>query len=169
MPAMLDDLIAQVLTLEIKLLSCRAPKPAPMARPCTTCASTPGACAACCALRDLPAAQVLNEAAREVGALSTPLRDLEVLIVELESHGLAHLAEPRRQRLREGYLALLAAPALAQLFRVLDAWPQLLRISHREGLLVKPRKTIRKRLARTGSAWSRPWRTRATTVIACAC
>ncbi len=150
MPAMLDDLIAQVLTLEIKLLSCRERLEAgtdgealhdlrintrrlrSLLRP----------------LRDLPAAQVLNEAAREVGALSTPLRDLEVLIVELESQGLAPLAEPRRKRLREGHAALLANPALVQLFRVLDAWPQLLRISHREGLLVKPRKTVRKHLAR---------------------
>lgn len=150
MPAMLDDLIAQVLTLEIKLLSCRERLEAgtdgealhdlrintrrlrSLLRP----------------LRDLPAAQVLNEAAREVGALSTPLRDLEVLIVELESQGLAPLAEPRRKRLREGHAALLENPALVQLFRVLDAWPQLLRISHREGLLVKPRKTVRKHLAR---------------------
>lgn len=150
MPAMLDDLIAQVLTLEIKLLSCRARLEADtdgealhdlrinirrlrsLLRP----------------LRDLPAADVLDAAAHEVGALSTPLRDLEVLVVELESHGLVQLAELRRQRVRAGYTALLAAPALAQLFRVLDAWPQLLRISHREGLLEKPRKSIRKRLAK---------------------
>lgn len=154
MSAMLDDLIAQVLKLEIQLISARARLEAStddealhdlrinlrrlrsLLRP----------------LRGLPVADVLIEAARELGRITTPLRDLEVLIAELARHHHERLAEPRRLRLRQGCREVLQALALERLFQVLDAWPQLLRLSAREGLLEQPRKRIRKRLLKD---WAR--------------
>lgn len=65
----------------------------------------------------------LSEAAAEVGRQTTPARDLEVLIQELESRKLQQLAQPRRLRLNASYNAILGGLPLRKLMAALDAWP----------------------------------------------
>ncbi|MDH4565352.1 CHAD domain-containing protein [Pseudomonas sp. BN414] len=137
MAGMLDDLIAQVIGLEIRLHACAERLAAgtddealhdlrvatrrlrSLLRP----------------FRGLPAVDVLNESAAALAGLSGPLRDLEVLIIELRSHGLDRLTTDRERARHLGYAQLLLAPELARLFQVLEAWPHLMRVCEREGLL----------------------------------
>ena len=65
----------------------------------------------------------LSEAAAEVGRHTTPARDLEVLIQELESRKLPQLARPRRLRLNASYNAILGGLPLRRLMTALDVWP----------------------------------------------
>lgn len=151
MAGMLDDLIAQVIGLEIRLQACAERLAAgtddealhdlrvatrrlrSLLRP----------------FRGLPAVDVLNQAAADLATLSGPLRDLEVLIIELRSHGLDRLTAGRERARRVGYAQFLLAPELARLFRVLEAWPHLMRVCAREGLLAGGRKTVRKSLEKS--------------------
>ncbi|MGA4475838.1 CHAD domain-containing protein [Ectopseudomonas chengduensis] len=66
----------------------------------------------------------LREAAARVGRVTTPTRDLEVMIAELDSHGLSGPAAARRSRLNSNYRQILAAPELDELFTALDRWPE---------------------------------------------
>lgn len=137
MSRVLDDLIAQVIGFEVRLRACVE----------RLSAHTDGEAvhdfrvatrrlrSLLRPLRGLPAADVLNEAAKALATLSGPLRDLEVLIDELERHGLERLTGERRKALRIGYAQLLVSPELDRLFQVLEAWPHLMRVSDREGLL----------------------------------
>lgn len=66
----------------------------------------------------------LREAAARVGRVTTPIRDLEVMIAELENQGLSSPAAERRSRLNSSYRQILAAPELDELFTELDRWPE---------------------------------------------
>ncbi|HEY6609999.1 MAG TPA: CHAD domain-containing protein, partial [Pseudomonas sp.] len=103
-------------------------------------------------LRGLPGVDTLEAATAEVGRLSSPLRDLEVLIGELERHGLDQPAMVRRKILQQGYQALLAGPALPHLQQCLAQWPGLLREVEREGLLDGIQKKLHRRLLRQQQA-----------------
>ncbi|WP_263142852.1 CHAD domain-containing protein [Pseudomonas sp. RIT-PI-AD] len=135
MAKLIDSLIARILTEEIRLRSCRARLRArtdeeglhdlrvslrrlrSLLRP----------------LKKLPMVQPLCEAAREVGGLGGPLRDLEVLTAELERHGQHEAAVRRRAHLERGYPVLLSSQALQRLFVTLDALPSFWRLMQREG------------------------------------
>ncbi|WP_268798226.1 CHAD domain-containing protein [Pseudomonas huanghezhanensis] len=65
----------------------------------------------------------LRTAAAEVGRLTTPARDLEVMACALESRGHPESAASRRAGLKQDHLAILKHPALEQLFVALDQWP----------------------------------------------
>lgn len=150
MANLLDDLIAQVLRLDIRLHACVA----------RLGARTDGAALSDLRvallrlrglmrpLRGLPVADVLDEAVAAVGSLSGPLRDQELLVAELEQQGLFHLAKARRNALEAGYAQLLQAAGMDRLFLVLDAWPRLMRVSEREGVLARLHKRMERRLAR---------------------
>lgn len=97
-------------------------------------------------LRGLPGVDTLEAATAAVGRLSSPLRDLEVLIGELERHGLDRPAMARRQILQQGYQSLLAGPELTHLQQCLTQWPGLLREVAREGLLEGMKKKLHRRL-----------------------
>ncbi|MNC11649.1 CHAD domain protein [compost metagenome] len=99
-------------------------------------------------LRGLPGVDSLEAATAEVGGLSSPLRDLEVLIGELERHGLDRPAVVRRRILQQGYQDLLAGSALTHLRQCLTQWPGLLREVEREGLLKGMEKKLHRRLLR---------------------
>ncbi|MNZ68157.1 CHAD domain protein [compost metagenome] len=99
-------------------------------------------------LRGLPGVETLEAATAEVGRLSSPLRDLEVLADELARCGLKAPGARRRQALVVGYPALLAEPALARLQFCLTLWPGLLREAEREGLLKGERNKVHRRLLR---------------------
>ncbi|NBF03821.1 CHAD domain-containing protein [Pseudomonas sp. Fl5BN2] len=150
MSALVDRLVAQILSLEVSLLACQARLAAAtdaealhdlrisvrrlrsLLRP----------------LRGLPGVEQLEAAASEVGRLTTPIRDREVLAAYLHQHGQHAAAEHRTAQLLDEYSAVAAGPELAQLFLVLDAFPRFLRASGREGLLRGLRGRIEKRLAK---------------------
>lgn len=99
-------------------------------------------------LRGLPAVAGLESAAKALGAVSTPLRDLEVLAGYLQEQGLATPANRRTALVEKSYSQLAAGPELAALFKRLDAFPEALRAAHRQGALGKLDKHIAKRLAK---------------------
>lgn len=99
-------------------------------------------------LRGLSGVETLEAVSAEVGRLSSPLRDLEVLAAELERTGQVAAAERRRRALARGYPRLLAAPALSHLQHALGQWPGLLREADREGLLRRGQKKVHRRLLR---------------------
>ncbi|QXH48641.1 CHAD domain-containing protein [Pseudomonas xanthosomatis] len=148
MPAMLDHVVAQVLAVQVRLLACRERLVAntdsealhdlrialrrlrSLLRP----------------LRGLPGVDQLEEAAKSLGTLTTPLRDREVLAAQLVARG--HLlAGQRRLEGRAGTFASVAAsPQLKRVLLILDAFPLFLRASDREGLAERLRQRIDKRL-----------------------
>lgn len=101
-------------------------------------------------LHGLPGVDPLKQAAAAVGSLSTPLRDDEVLLQELEAAGRPELIGSRRERLEAGRDGLLASPEWQQLRSTLVVWPSLWRQAERNGALRSLRKRIRKRQARQG-------------------
>ncbi|MCY1280607.1 CHAD domain protein [compost metagenome] len=150
MTTFVDELIAQVLSLEIALHACRERLAArtdaealhdlrialrklrSLLRP----------------LRELPAMAPLEQAAAALGARSGPLRDREVLAAELQRQGHAELAAPRLASLQQDYDGLLRSAELRHLLRVLDRWPALVRRAQADGLLRGLRKQVRKTLQR---------------------
>ncbi|CAD5109605.1 CHAD domain-containing protein [Zestomonas carbonaria] len=150
MSRFVDDLVAQVLSLDIALRACRERLAArtdtealhdlrinlrklrSLLRP----------------LREQPVVMPLEEAAAALGVLSGPLRDLEVLLAELERQGHGELLGARRVALEQGYETLLRSAELRHLFRVLDNWPGLVRRADSDGGLKGLRKRARKVLRR---------------------
>lgn len=147
---MVDQLVAQVIGLEVGLLSCQARLAAvtddealhdlrttvrrlrSLLRP----------------LRGLPGVEQLEVAASTVGQLTTPLRDREVLAAYLHQHG-HHEAANRRLRLQpEAYRQVAQGPELAHLLLILDAFPRFIRASEHQKLLKGLRPRIEKRLAK---------------------
>lgn len=75
-------------------------------------------------LTALTACADLQQRAAELGRLTGPLRDLEVLHGYLQEQGLNIAAQARQPLLRQGYSAMLSSAPLAQLLTALDEWPQ---------------------------------------------
>lgn len=99
-------------------------------------------------MRRLAAPNELDAAAADVGRLTTPVRDLEVLIVELQRQGFVNQVE-RRQHLLESHYAVIERSATLQRFMaVLDAWPAKMREAERNGELDDLRERVRIRLRR---------------------
>ncbi|MGV8917303.1 MAG: CHAD domain-containing protein [Pseudomonas sp.] len=90
----------------------------------------------------------LNEAAADVGKLTTPCRDLEVLIEELDVHGLKKQADDRRRILHTSYIEIYNSPIIKKLFTSLDEWPSGFRVAERNGDLVNIEKQIEKALSK---------------------
>ncbi|WP_283184448.1 CHAD domain-containing protein [Pseudomonas svalbardensis] len=78
-------------------------------------------------MRSMNEVVALNSAAAEVGRLTTPARDLEVMVQELEERGFPVLAQFRKARLASDYSKILKSPALKNLFIQLDEWPSTFR------------------------------------------
>ncbi len=89
----------------------------------------------------------LEQAAAALGEISGPLRDLEVLIGELQRLGHADLARQRRTHLTQGYARLLDSLALQRLFILLDDWPDNCREALGQGEWQVDHKRVRKYLA----------------------
>lgn len=90
----------------------------------------------------------LNDAAAQVGRHTTPTRDLEVIVQELEKQGFPKLAQARRSRLSSSYDAIVAGLPLKQLMAALDAWPASFRAVEFDGGLEHIRHQIRKTLGK---------------------
>ncbi len=97
-------------------------------------------------LAAIPACADLQQRAAELGRLSGPLRDLEVLQEHLRQQGLISVAQARRPLLQQGYAHLLDSAALRQLLSALDLWPQQWREAADSGQQGGLQKLIRKRL-----------------------
>jgi CHAD domain-containing protein len=65
----------------------------------------------------------LRDAAAQVGRLTTPSRDLEVMAEELTHRGYPNAAATRHAKLQAHYSRIAQAPALDALFKALDRWP----------------------------------------------
>ncbi|MGY2398072.1 CHAD domain-containing protein [Pseudomonas sp. SDO5271_S396] len=150
MSALVDQLVAQVIGLEVGLLSCQARLAAvtddealhdlrttvrrlrSLLRP----------------LRGLPGVEQLEVAASAVGQLTTPLRDREVLAAYLHRQGY-HEAADRRLRLQpEAYRHVAQSQALSHLLLIIDAFPRFIRASEHQKLLKGLRPRIEKRLTK---------------------
>ncbi|MGH8434415.1 MAG: CHAD domain-containing protein [Pseudomonas sp.] len=97
-------------------------------------------------LRRIGGVALLNEAAAEVGKLTTPVRDLEVLIDELDQRGLPAQAKARKLILHSSYGSIVESSTIQQFFARVDEWPSAFREAGRGGELRQIRKTISKRL-----------------------
>ncbi len=74
-------------------------------------------------LRREPLCAQLEQAAAALGALSGPLRDLEVLSAELRTRGLPAQSRRRQQQLPAGYQQLLGSVDWQRLLMLIDDWP----------------------------------------------
>lgn len=148
MSARVDHLVAQLLALEVKLMACHARLAAEtdsealhdlritvrrlrsVLRP----------------LRGLPGVEQLEQAAKDLGQLTTPLRDREVLAAWLYGQGMIEAARRRSDSMGEACKQVATSEVLARLFAVLDAFPRFLRASQHQNLLRGLRTRIEKRL-----------------------
>lgn len=94
-------------------------------------------------LRKHPSIAPLYAAAADLGRLTTPWRDLEVLIAHLQSQGFWHASAEREAALQSAYATLRDARVLAPLLALLDNSPATLRTAAEQGLLPGGKKRIR--------------------------
>ncbi|ROL75467.1 CHAD domain-containing protein [Pseudomonas vranovensis] len=146
--AMLDHVIAQVLSLQVRLLACQARLVADtdsealhdlrigvrrlrsVLRP----------------LRALPGVDQLEGAAKALGSLTTPLRDREVLAAQLLERQQVAAAQARLAQRRQTFASVAASAELARLLAIIDAFPVFLRAAQRQGLIRRLQQRIDKRL-----------------------
>lgn len=95
-------------------------------------------------LRHLPEVAALNQAAAEVGRVTTPTRDLEVLVDELQKMGYPRQAMTRSATLSGQYRKIAASAVLDKLFTELDRWPEMFRTVERAGELTDVQRQIHK-------------------------
>jgi CHAD domain-containing protein len=148
MSAMVDHLIAEILSLNVKLLACHA----------RLAASTDSEAlhdlrttvrrlrSVLRPLRGLPGMDQVEEAAKGVGELTTPLRDMQVLAAFLTEQGHDQAASKRTRHLQSACPKVATSAELNRLFGVLDQLPSFLRAQQRHGLLKKLRQRIEKRM-----------------------
>lgn len=109
-------------------------------------------------LRRHPCLAPVEAAAAELGQLTTPLRDLEVLLEQLQQQGLVQAAAARQVPLQDGYATLRSGALLTRLLMLLDDLPQAVRDAAQQGQLAgskahvrdflhKQRRQLRKALA----------------------
>jgi CHAD domain-containing protein len=97
-------------------------------------------------IRSLNEVAALNIAAAELGRITTPARDLEVMIQELEIRGLFAQAQLRKARLASNYSKILKSPVLENLFIQMDKWPPSFRLVEGAGGLMHLQTLIEKAL-----------------------
>ena len=78
-------------------------------------------------LKKMHEVAAMRGAAAEIGRLTTPARDLEVIIEELERRGYPTEAAARRVKLQTAYQDIVSDPRMDQLFVELDRLPALVR------------------------------------------
>lgn len=148
MSSMVDHLVAELLALDIKLLGCQA----------RLAVSTDSEAlhdlrttvrrlrSVLRPLREFSGAEVLEQAARSVGQLTTPLRDMQVLAAFLDKQGLHDAADARNEHLAQACPKIATSAELNRLLTLLDQFPAMLRVQERQKLLQGLRKTIEKRM-----------------------
>lgn len=146
MSSMVDHLVAQVLGLHIKLLACQArlaasTDPEALHDLRTTVRRLRSLLRP---LRGVSGVEQLEAAAKAVGELTTPLRDMEVLAAHLAEQGLTEAASVRINKVSKAYGQVATSAELGRLFSTLDQFPGFLRVQQRQQLLRGLRKTIEK-------------------------
>lgn len=148
MSVMVDHLIAEILSLNVKLLACHA----------RLVVSTDSEAlhdlrttvrrlrSVLRPLRGLPGMEQVEEAAKGVGNLTTALRDMQVLAAHLREQGMDQAAIKREKHLASACPRVASSAELNRLFGVLDQLPSFLRAQQRHGLLKKLRQRIEKRM-----------------------
>jgi len=148
MSVMVDHLIAEIIGLNVKLLGCHA----------RLAASTDSEAlhdlrttvrrlrSVLRPLRGLPGMDQVEEAAKGVGDLTTPLRDMQVLAAFLDEQGHDRAALKRARYLDSACPQVATSTELNRLLGVLDQLPSFLRAQQRHGLLKKLRRRIEKRM-----------------------
>lgn len=86
-------------------------------------------------MRSLEDTALLEQAAAAVGRLTTPARDLQVLLGELTALGLQEAAAARRVELEAALERIAQSPELNLLFEALQRWPVTFRRLQRQGEL----------------------------------
>jgi len=106
------------------------------------------------------ACSTLNGAAAESGRLTTPIRDLEVMAEELQSHGLLRAAHARRLAVSKCYRSLDKHLTIDRLFEAFNDWPTTFRLAvlaeQRDNLKARTAKRIGKQLRRLSDALNDP-------------
>ena len=150
MSAMLDHVVAQIVALQVRLLACRERLAADTDSEAlhdlrTTLRRLRSLLRP---LRGLPGVEQLEEAARSLGTLTTPLRDREVLAAELIGHGFAEAGQRRLEGRARTFASVAASPELTRVLAIVDAFPLFMRAAGREGLVKALEKRIDKRLVK---------------------
>lgn len=152
MSAMLDHVVAQVLALQVRLLACRERLAADVDSEAlhdlrTTLRRLRSVLRP---LRGQPGVEQLEQAAKALGALTTPLRDREVLAAHLLQSGHEQAGLQRMQGRPQTFAQVAGSPELSRVLAILDAFPLFLRSADREGLMGGLARHIDKRL---GKQW----------------
>jgi len=152
MSNMLDEVIAHLIGVEVRLLACQArlevkTDPEALHDLRTTVRRLRSLLRP---LRGLPGVDQLEAVAKGVGQLTTPYRDREVLAAHLHKHGYHVLAAHREMQMREVYPQVAASAEVERLLRILDGFPRFVRTAHRQKLIGKLHGRIDKRL---GKQW----------------
>lgn len=150
MSAMMNHVVAQVMALHVRLLACRERLAADtdsealhdlrtslrrlrsLLRP----------------LRGLPGVEQIEDAARSLGTLTTPLRDREVLALHLIAQGHDAAGQRRAQGRVTTFAGVAASAQLTRVLGILDSLPLFLRAAEREGMANDLRKRVDKRLVK---------------------
>ncbi|WP_296264066.1 CHAD domain-containing protein [Pseudomonas sp. UBA6562] len=148
MSAMLDHLVTQLFSLHVRLMACRerlaANTDSEALHDLRT--STRRLRSLIRPVREVPAIAQLEDAARALGRLTTPLRDREVLAAHLLEQGHSLAGQPSLAEQEHTFAKVADSAELARLLTVLDAAPALLRVARRDKLLPKPGEQVEKRL-----------------------
>lgn len=150
MSAMVDHVIAQIVCLHVRLLACQARLAAQTDSEAlhdlrTTVRRLRSLLRP---LRGLPGVDQLEAAASQVGDLTTPYRDKEVLAAHLLAYQQTEAAVKRIAEMEGVFVAVAASAELSRLLAVLDAFPMFLRAAQRQRLLRGLRRRVEKRLAK---------------------
>lgn len=148
MSAMMDHLVARVLALHVRLLACQQRLAADTDSEAlhdlrTTLRRLRSLMRP---LRGLPGVEQLEEAAKALGTLTTPLRDREVLAGQLLARGQEAAAQRRLAGRARTFASVAASPQLKRVLAIIDRFAPLLRTAEREGLARGLHKRIDKRL-----------------------
>nr|WP_314481895.1 CHAD domain-containing protein [uncultured Pseudomonas sp.] len=148
MSDMLDHLVAQIITLQVRLLACRERLAADTDSEAlhdlrTTVRRLRSLLRP---LRGLPGVEQLESAAKALGTLTTPLRDAEVLGAALVAQGAEQAGRKRLERRGPSYASVARSPQLTRVLAMVDAFPVFLRAADRDGLVRSLDKRIGKRL-----------------------
>lgn len=146
MSSMVNPLVAQILGLQVKLLACQArlaasTDPEALHDLRTTVRRLRSLLRP---LRGIAGVEQLEAAAKAVGALTTPFRDMEVLAAHLAERGLTDAANDRLDKVSRAYAQVASSPELTRLFAMLDQFPGFVRAQQRQRLLRGLRKSIEK-------------------------
>lgn len=148
MACTLNNVIARLLALEVRLLACRERLLAQ-----TDPEALHDLRTAVRRLRSLlrplrtwPGVAPLEAAAKAVGGLTTPWRDREVLAAYLSRRGHSAAAARRVQQMHGVYTQAAQAPQLDEVLRLLAALPAFLRAAQRHKVLEKPRRQLTRQI-----------------------